>query len=147
MSVSEEKENGVRTAQAWFFGLGIGLIVLVLMATAYTIGFNRGEDEAGQGAAATSQKGEPAAEPAPAAAAGGQGEELFVTNCGSCHTLGAAGTAGTTGPDLDTLAPDDAQVLSAIENGGAGSGAMPADLLQGKEAQEVAAYVAAEAGG
>jgi mono/diheme cytochrome c family protein len=31
------------------------------------------------------------------------GREVFVsTGCGSCHTLQAAGTTGTTGPNLDT---------------------------------------------
>jgi cytochrome c oxidase subunit 2 len=32
-----------------------------------------------------------------------QGEQLFVANCGSCHTLAEAGTDGRTGPDLDTV--------------------------------------------
>ena len=27
--------------------------------------------------------------------------QLFVSSCGGCHTLAAAGTSGTTGPDLD----------------------------------------------
>ena len=31
----------------------------------------------------------------------GTGKELFVKACGGCHTLAAAGTAGTVGPDLD----------------------------------------------
>ena len=37
------------------------------------------------------------------AAQGGsvQGKELFVQNCGSCHTLADAGTQGQVGPDLD----------------------------------------------
>lgn len=37
------------------------------------------------------------------------GAQLFTgAGCGSCHTLAAAGTTGTTGPDLDEfLAPDD----------------------------------------
>jgi cytochrome c oxidase subunit 2 len=30
-----------------------------------------------------------------------KGKQLFVQNCGSCHTLADAGTNGTTGPDLD----------------------------------------------
>jgi len=30
-----------------------------------------------------------------------EGKELFVKNCGSCHTLQAAATAGTVGPNLD----------------------------------------------
>ena len=37
------------------------------------------------------------------------GEQVFIANgCGSCHTFAAAGTTGTTGPDLNEfLAPDD----------------------------------------
>lgn len=37
------------------------------------------------------------------------GGQLFTSaGCGSCHTLSAAGTTGTTGPDLEeSLAPDD----------------------------------------
>lgn len=37
------------------------------------------------------------------------GAQLFASaGCGSCHTLAAAGTTGTTGPNLDEfLAPDD----------------------------------------
>jgi mono/diheme cytochrome c family protein len=31
--------------------------------------------------------------------------QLFASNCGSCHTLKAAGTTGTTGPDLDQALP------------------------------------------
>ena len=30
-----------------------------------------------------------------------RGEELFKQECGSCHTLAAAGTVGTIGPNLD----------------------------------------------
>lgn len=37
------------------------------------------------------------------------GAQVFATTgCGSCHTLAAAGSTGTTGPDLNEfLAPDD----------------------------------------
>ena len=31
----------------------------------------------------------------------GSGKQLFVKGCGACHTLAAAGTAGTIGPNLD----------------------------------------------
>ena len=36
-----------------------------------------------------------------AASSGGNARELFVQKCGGCHTLEAAGTRGTIGPDLD----------------------------------------------
>lgn len=38
--------------------------------------------------------------------AGGAGGQIFGQNgCGSCHTLKAAGTTGTTGPDFDKALP------------------------------------------
>jgi mono/diheme cytochrome c family protein len=64
---------------------------------------------------AASEGEEAEAEPAGEAAAEGSGQggspgaQLFAANgCGSCHTLAAAGTTGTTGPNLgESLAPDD----------------------------------------
>jgi mono/diheme cytochrome c family protein len=79
-------------------------------------------------------------------AASGPGAVAFSASCGSCHALAAAGTTATIGPDLDDLQPDAAMVLAAIENGGAGSGAMPAGLLSGGEAQQVADFVAESSG-
>jgi mono/diheme cytochrome c family protein len=86
-----------------------------------------------------------------------EAQELFVTNCGSCHTLESAGTDGVVGPDLDSrLAPSGpaegeaidgtkSRVLSAIETG-LGNGRMPAGILQGEQAEIVSQYVAEEAG-
>lgn len=83
------------------------------------------------------------------------GKDLFVTNCGSCHTLYKAGTDGVVGPDLDNLlappgpTPPDAatikpRVLSAVQNGIGGR--MPAGILTGPQAEEVAGFVAQVAG-
>jgi cytochrome c oxidase subunit 1 len=66
---------------------------------------------------------------------------LFADNCGSCHVLEVAGTTGSIGPNLDTTLLNEADVLEAIEIGGRGSGAMPAGLLQGEEAKQVAELV------
>jgi mono/diheme cytochrome c family protein len=75
------------------------------------------------------------------------GKELFIATCKSCHNLDAVQATGVTGPDLDELGVlDRERVLNAIENGGTGQGRMPAGLLQGQDAQDVAAYVAAVAG-
>lgn len=76
-----------------------------------------------------------------------QGRELFARNCGTCHTLAAAGTSGRVGPNLDQLRPPKALVLNAIKLGRArGQGQMPAMLLVGDEAEAVASFVAAAAG-
>ena len=80
------------------------------------------------------------------ATASAEGKQIFSQSCGTCHTLGDAGTSGAVGPNLDDLAPDRARVQSAIENGGAGSGAMPANIVTGQEAEAVAEYVSSVAG-
>jgi mono/diheme cytochrome c family protein len=83
------------------------------------------------------------------------GKDLFVTNCGACHTLAAAGTDGVIGPNLDELLappnaspPDPAtvkpRVLAAI-NGGVG-GRMPKGVVSGQQADEVATFVSQVAG-
>jgi mono/diheme cytochrome c family protein len=75
------------------------------------------------------------------------GRELFAANCGTCHTLAAAGTSGRVGPNLDQLRPPKALVLNAIALGRAkGNGQMPALLLVGRDAGDVASFVAAAAG-
>ncbi len=65
--------------------------------------------------------------------------------CGSCHTLAAAHSTGTVGPNLDQLKPDAATVQHQVEVGG---GAMPAfkGQLTDAEIQAVAAYVSSVAG-
>ena len=83
------------------------------------------------------------------------GRQLFVDHCGSCHTLGAAGTVGQIGPNLGDIAVTQADVLRAIRTGGgehshgAGgrTGNMPRNLVTGKEAQDVAEFVASNASG
>ncbi len=48
------------------------------------------------------------------------GKPLFVANCGTCHTLKAAGSVGTIGPNLDKLAPklSEATIIKQIRQGG-----------------------------
>jgi mono/diheme cytochrome c family protein len=75
------------------------------------------------------------------------GKELFAQVCASCHNLDAANARGITGPDLDGIGRVTRQrILSAIRTGGTGQGRMPAGLLEGEDAEAVAAYVARVAG-
>ena len=72
---------------------------------------------------------------------------MFAEKCSTCHTLAASNAVGRVGPNLDNLRPPKGLVLDAIKNGRArGQGQMPAGLIDGSDAQDVAAYIAATAG-
>jgi cytochrome c553 len=74
------------------------------------------------------------------------GEQIFASaGCGSCHTLAAAGTNGTVGPNLDDAKPPASLVVERVTNG---KGAMPSfkDQLSEQQIQDVAAFVAESAG-
>jgi mono/diheme cytochrome c family protein len=75
------------------------------------------------------------------------GRAVFARYCSTCHTLKASNAVGKVGPNLDTLHPPKGLILDAIAKGRArGQGQMPAGLVDGQDAQDVAAYVAAVAG-
>ena len=79
----------------------------------------------------------------------GEGKMLFgeaTPACALCHTLGAAGAAGTVGPSLDELKPDATRVATALRNG---VGNMPSYKATLSEAQimSLARYVARASGG
>jgi mono/diheme cytochrome c family protein len=76
-----------------------------------------------------------------------RGRTIFAEQCAQCHTLRAANAVGRVGPNLDALRPPKELTLNAIEQGRArGQGQMPAGLVDGEEAEEVAAFIAAVAG-
>jgi mono/diheme cytochrome c family protein len=75
------------------------------------------------------------------------GRAVFGKYCSTCHTLKASNAVGKVGPNLDVLHPPKGLILDAIAKGRArGQGQMPAGLVDGQDAQDVAAYVAAVAG-
>ena len=67
--------------------------------------------------------------------------EVAQPPCAHCHTLQAAGAAGSIGPSLDELKPDKARVLEAVRKG---VGVMPpfADKLTPQQIESVAEFVA-----
>jgi len=128
-----------------------GLLVAFLVALIPWLAF-RSDGDAARGAEAV-----------PANLKGGQ--SLFQTNCGTCHTLYAAGTDGNFAPNLDelltpngpptgataaeTIEATKGRVLNAIRNGVDSSttpGQMPGGILAREQAEEVAEFVAQTAG-
>ncbi len=125
-----------------------GIVVLVLAAVIPWLVF-RADGDAARGREKVSANLE-------------QGQSLFETNCGTCHTLYSAGTDGNFGPDLDellaatgpatdkkTIESTEGRVLNAIEEGVDSSstpGRMPEGILSGEQAEQVAEFVAATAG-
>ncbi len=84
------------------------------------------------------------------------GAVIFAERCGSCHTLAAAGTQGSTtdvadredvdGPNFDDRKENVEDVLYAIANGGFSGAIMPENIVTGEEARKVAEFLAAYAG-
>jgi mono/diheme cytochrome c family protein len=129
--------------------IAFGLLVVVLAAVIPWLVFHSdGDAETGAQEVASNLK---------------TGQALFQTNCGTCHTLYAAGTDGNFAPDLDELlAPNgppegDASTIkgtkgrveNAIEDGVDSTttpGRMPAGIISGEQAEEVAEFVAHTAG-
>jgi mono/diheme cytochrome c family protein len=90
-----------------------------------------------------------------------RGKELFVQKCGSCHTLANAGTKGQIGPNLDYAFVESrrnglgestivqvvrGQIAYPITQTSTGAPGMPANLVEGQAADDVASYVASVAG-
>jgi mono/diheme cytochrome c family protein len=76
-----------------------------------------------------------------------RGREIFAKQCATCHTLRGANAVGRVGPNLDDLRPPKALTLNAIAQGRArGQGQMPAGLVDGQDARDVASFVAKVAG-
>jgi mono/diheme cytochrome c family protein len=130
--------------------IAFGLLVLVLAVLIPWLAFrSKGDAETGAQEVASSLK---------------SGQSLFQTNCGTCHTLYAAGTDGNYGPDLDellapsgppegesaksTIEATEGRVLNAVENGVDSStpGRMPGGILNEEQTKEVAEFVAHTAG-
>ena len=87
------------------------------------------------------------------------GKDKFTkSGCGGCHTLADAGTIGTSGPNLDDAfrgPREEGFKASAFEGiirywiekpEQVSQPLMPANLVTGKDAEDVAAYIAAKAG-
>ena len=84
------------------------------------------------------------------------GAQLFSDRCSGCHTLAVVGAQGTTlnvrerervdGPNFKTRNETPDNVLYAIRNGGFSGAIMPENIVVGKDAEDVAAFLAKYAG-
>jgi mono/diheme cytochrome c family protein len=95
---------------------------------------------------------------APPEVEGGPGAQVFANNgCGSCHTLAAANSGGTTGPDLDEVLPgkSPAEIEEFIVNAearnvpGYPKGVMPENFketIPAPELKELAEFLSESAG-
>ena len=124
-----------RTRRIALFNFVLALVVLGLGVPAAVI------------ATVNSRNDVPEANVSNLTAAEKRGRELFGQRCANCHTLKASQSVASVGPNLDTLRPPKTLVLNAIHNGRArGNGQMAADLVEGQDADDVAAYVAKAVG-
>jgi mono/diheme cytochrome c family protein len=88
-----------------------------------------------------------------------QGAQLFYERCSGCHSLDAANAYGskptgslqggerTNGPDFNVRRVSSDDALYAIRNGGFSGAIMPANIVVGDDAEEVADFLAEYSGG
>ncbi len=79
------------------------------------------------------------------------GAQLFIERCAGCHTLDAVGAEGSSseirdkervdGPNFNVRKECVENVLYAIRNGGYSGAIMPENLVVGKGADQVAAFL------
>jgi mono/diheme cytochrome c family protein len=84
------------------------------------------------------------------------GALLFSERCSGCHTLDVVGAQGTTlnvrqrervdGPNFNVRKEQADNVLYAIRNGGYSGAIMPENIVVGKDANDVAAFLAKYSG-
>lgn len=89
------------------------------------------------------------------------GRQLFIEKCGTCHALTEAGTQAEIGPDLDAAFKQpredgmdqdtiegvvEGQIANPRETAPDDPAYMPAELVTGEDATDVAAYIAGVAG-
>jgi cbb3-type cytochrome c oxidase subunit III len=89
---------------------------------------------------------DPANPPKPTQPGSTDGKTVFATaGCTGCHTLKAAGSTGTVGPNLDEAKPSKDLVIDRVTNG---QGGMPSfkGQLSDAQIQAVADYVSSNAG-
>jgi mono/diheme cytochrome c family protein len=84
------------------------------------------------------------------------GAKLFAQRCAGCHTLDVVGAEGgatsindrerADGPNFNVRKEQREQVLYAIRNGGYSGAIMPENIVVGKAAEDVAAFLAKYSG-
>ena len=121
------------------------LATLLILTSAAAVGCGGGGGEEAAAPPAPAEPSPPAAAPTaePSAAQGdpAAGKEVFANaGCGGCHTLDAAGSRGSIGPNLDDLKPSFDRVVKQVTGGGK---VMPAfgDQLSEQEILDVSAFV------
>jgi mono/diheme cytochrome c family protein len=137
------RSHAARRTMGWLFAITFIVFGAVLPAVILIGNHNRANAQVGGITLTAAEK---------------HGREIFGQRCGLCHTLAAANAVGKVGPNLDVVQPTEQLVLHTIENGclqnpppGSqeaclGQGTMPADVVQGQDATDVAQFVARVAG-
>lgn len=134
---------GARQTMGWVIALTIIVFAIVIPIVFLVGNHNRANAQVGGIKLTTAER---------------RGRDIFGQRCGLCHTLAAANAVGKVGPNLDVIQPTQQLVLHTIQNGCLqsppphsseaclGEGTMPADVVQGVDAEDVAKFVSKVAG-
>ena len=129
----------------WFVLVTVGFFLAMMAAV---LVFGREAKPGGEAAAAATEASTTPAPPKPKPASGpyaggdpAAGKAVFTSaGCSSCHTLKAAGSHGTVGPNLDARKPPESRIIERVTKGKA---PMPSfkGQLSDKQIADVVAFV------
>ena len=131
-----------RMGLRWYLPLTVAFFA-AMMAAVLVFGREKKESTAEAAPPAASSTSGSTTATAPAAGGGdaAAGGAVFKSaGCVACHTLKAAGSTGTVGPNLDEKKPSEALIRTRVENG---KPPMPSfkNSLSAKQIDDVVAYV------
>ena len=134
-----------RSGLRWYLPLTVAFFA-AMMAAVLVFGQEKKEARAEGGGEATTTATSPASTTPSSGGAAPTGDAAAgaivfkKAGCVACHTLKAAGSTGTVGPNLDQKKPPAALILNRVENG---KGPMPPfkKSLSQKQIHDVVAYV------
>ncbi len=131
----------------------VALVAVLFVAMITTVWMTAGGEEGQEAVPTETQPATTETQPATteeedggAAGDPAAGKEVFASaGCGGCHTLGAAGSSGAVGPNLDDAKPSAERVVDRVTNG---KGVMPPfkGSLTEQQIADVAAFVSESAG-
>jgi mono/diheme cytochrome c family protein len=139
-------DAGRTLRRSWFVIVAIGIVGFFVYTGVRSVRVEQQRDFGAQQATAPSERPTQTATTPPPKLKTAPVADVFVQQCGVCHTLSAAKSRSGIGPNLDAVKGLTAGRVRAQIANGSPDGAMPPGIITGADADRVSRFVARKAG-